>query len=435
MAKVEQLEAKAAATVKPLKIPLPPVLLESYAPPVSTETGPGERYALGATPPQDRFGNEAGELPESYGTNMIFLTAREPGCLLASWDIAPAQQRRFNGISRDRHLILRLFEGDQVTHPVGEVHVHPESKHWLVHVDAEAPSHLVELGLYTREGDWLPVSKSAPLETALAVSLPMDTFVSIPTEVPIAQLLETTSEPVNAPATFASVANGKQPESEASPNAARKTRKASAKPSSQVRPTSDLPVLLAIHQLKEANPEALPTVTFTHHAPDQSQSLHLMAEETERAIRWQRVVGSMEVLGLDHLKGNVPDALERIGLLLPGSAANANLPTSPVMPPPNQRGFWFQVNAELIVYGATESDAKVRVAGQPVSLGPDGHFSFRFSFPDGTHHLPIEAQSADRAETRAVHLSFLRASDQTGNVATHPQDSGLKPPGVIHEQG
>src|SRR5262249_52414849 len=46
------------------------------------------------------------------------------------------------------------------------------------------------------------------------------------------------------------------------------------------------------------------------------------------------------------------------------------------------RQFWFQLDAELIVYGATEPNAKVTLQGEPVKLRPDGTFTMRFSLPD-----------------------------------------------------
>jgi len=46
------------------------------------------------------------------------------------------------------------------------------------------------------------------------------------------------------------------------------------------------------------------------------------------------------------------------------------------------------VNAELIIYGATEPDAQVTIGGRANQAAPDGSFSFRFSLPDGDYELP-----------------------------------------------
>ncbi len=66
------------------------------------------------------------------------------------------------------------------------------------------------------------------------------------------------------------------------------------------------------------------------------------------------------------------------------------------------RKFWFWVNTELIVYGATEPDAKVTVQGQEIPLRPDGTFSLRFALPDGKQVIPCTAQSADKVEERTI---------------------------------
>jgi uncharacterized protein len=120
------------------------------------------------------------------------------------------------------------------------------------------------------------------------------------------------------------------------------------------------------------------------------------------------------------------------------SVAQFGLPTSPaaglgsVSSPfgglERPRGFWFNVNAELIIYGSTEPDAKVTIAGRPIKLRTDGTFSFRFALPDGNYSLPASAQSADGEETRRADLNFSRQSHYHGEVGAHPQDKSLQPP-------
>jgi hypothetical protein len=90
--------------------------------------------------------------------------------------------------------------------------------------------------------------------------------------------------------------------------------------------------------------------------------------------------------------------------------------------------FWFNVNAELIVYGATESDARVTIGGRQIKLRPDGTFSYRFSLPDGHYNLPTIATSSDGTDTRSAELDFSRGTRYHGEVHAHPQDASLKPP-------
>ncbi len=73
---------------------------------------------------------------------------------------------------------------------------------------------------------------------------------------------------------------------------------------------------------------------------------------------------------------------------------------SPVKKIPKEKKFWLVVNTELIVYGATEPDAKVSVQGKEIKLRPDGTFSLRYALPDGKQAIGIKAQSADGLEER-----------------------------------
>jgi uncharacterized protein len=77
-----------------------------------------------------------------------------------------------------------------------------------------------------------------------------------------------------------------------------------------------------------------------------------------------------------------------------------------------QRKFWFQLDAELIVYGATEPNARVTLQGEPVKLRPDGTFTMRFSLPDSRQIIPAVATSADGIEDRTIVLAVERNTKQ-----------------------
>lgn len=85
-------------------------------------------------------------------------------------------------------------------------------------------------------------------------------------------------------------------------------------------------------------------------------------------------------------------------LASPGIASAA----SPVKKLPKERKFWLAVNTELIVYGATEPDAKVTVQGRTIKLRPDGTFSLRFALPDGKQIIPVKGVSSDGEEERTI---------------------------------
>jgi hypothetical protein len=70
--------------------------------------------------------------------------------------------------------------------------------------------------------------------------------------------------------------------------------------------------------------------------------------------------------------------------------------------PEAKKKFWLVVNTELIVYGATEPDARVTVQGKEIDLRPDGTFSLRFALPDGKQVIPVEATSSDKTDKRRI---------------------------------
>lgn len=72
------------------------------------------------------------------------------------------------------------------------------------------------------------------------------------------------------------------------------------------------------------------------------------------------------------------------------------------------RDFQFQVDAEMIIYGATKPDARVTLAGEPVKLRPDGTFTIRLSMPDRRQVLPVVASSSDGIEQRTIVIAVER---------------------------
>jgi hypothetical protein len=112
---------------------------------------------------------------------------------------------------------------------------------------------------------------------------------------------------------------------------------------------------------------------------------------------------------------------------LGGEAESISSPMAPAEQCPG--GFWFNVNAELVIYGATDPEASVTIGGRPVSLRPDGTFSCRCSLPDGEHAVTVSAMSTE-GELRQATLKFSRATDYRGEAGAAPQDPSLEPPPV-----
>ena len=149
---------------------------------------PGRRYQLGTTEssPTSQPLDQPRELPEAYGTETLLLTARDPHWLYAHWDLTREQLQHYNALSTDHHLILRVYLDRIAGEPLRNVHVHPESKNWFVHVGLGGRRYIAELGYYKPDTTWVTICNSKPALTPTD-GLSKDTsarFATIPFEAP-----------------------------------------------------------------------------------------------------------------------------------------------------------------------------------------------------------------------------------------------------------
>lgn len=412
---VSPVAAKAKPVVRPLrKAPteIPAILLEGDKPEPAQVSGPGHRYALGPKPPVEKLQTE-GELPESYGTGAILLTARDPHWLYTHWDLSGDQQRRYNGYSRDGHLIVRIYIEAPGGKPFVQVHVHPESRHWFVHVERANTRYVAELGYYSAADKWTVVSTSAATLTPPdAVSTEsVAEFGTIPFEVPMEKLLSLVKEAVqeNAPLAQAlqelrAEGHPELPKFDAPPQAAGEAPLAQ-RPGSKWTPSEWTP----------AQERALAEVVSMDHV----RRVWMGSLEITELIRRQFIneLASMTAAELGALPPGGPTSPT-------GAVTGISSPAGKAAQQP--KGFWFNVNAELIVYGATERDATVSIGGRKIKLRPDGSFSYRFALPDGNYEMPVVAISADETDGRAAEMKFSRGTEYRGDVGAHPQDPSLQ---------
>ena len=377
------------------KTEVPAILLEGDAPPVPVISGPGEKYSLGPISPAPSFPTAETELPEAYGTKKLFLTARDPHWLYAHWDLTRAQQLKMNAQSADGHLVVRIYAHKIEGHPTYEIHVHPESRHWFAHVERAGDSYVAELGYYSALGKWMRVSTSSGTMTPPdAVASETDTdFATIPFEFPFAKLLELIKAAVY----------------------------------------ENLPLALALEELRRHGYPDLPRITGLTAAPlpakwtpQQEQALAKIINIDEVRRVW---MGSLEITEL--IRRKLAHEVSSLGASQFGGSSplGGSSLSSPFGGESRaSKNFWFNVNAELIIYGATEPDAKVTLGGHQIKLRSDGSFSYRFSLPDGKYDLPAVAVSAGGDDARAASLKFSRETEYLGDVGAHPQDPALQPP-------
>lgn len=78
------------------------------------------------------------------------------------------------------------------------------------------------------------------------------------------------------------------------------------------------------------------------------------------------------------------------------------------LPVSKKKDFWLKAETELIVYGSTEKDARLKIQEKSYPIRPDGSFSIRMALPDGTLNIPIEATSKDGSMKRKITFEITR---------------------------
>ena len=337
------------------------------------------------TPKQKQY-EDLGELPEAYGTKKLYLTARDPHWLYAYWDLTPDQIGHAERQSHDGKVFLQLYtaNGERLQ----QIHISPWTREW--YLGANRPDHTfyAEVGYYRRDGKFEIITRS-PNVTSPRNSMSWRSearFATIPFKFSFRELAEIIRD-------------------HALPN------EEVAETLSRLQST-DYPLPFEVSALRQLSNES-------HRA-----LLDYIGGDITRRIR----MGSDEITEIFRRR---KDSTQPVGLDLGElSSMMGSSPSSPFGASfgAGERGFRAHVNAELIIYGGSEPDAKVRVDGKEIQLNANGNFHYHFNYKDGKYHIPIEFTSADGKEKRSVLLSFRE--DQGYSASTAP--GTLRQGSIIH---
>lgn len=334
-------------------------------------------------------------------TGSLWLTARDPFCVVAHWQIPAGELTAYARAHRGGSWRLRVHL-DSVAGPLVQEQDLPEhADHRFVPVFQPGTRYVAELGFRFAEGGWRGLALSSPTFT-----------------------------PADAPTTFLAEAEVyREPVGPITPDLL-----------AQLPPDHPEPVPAPSYAV--STPAATVTAAGATALPTPRQAQWLTELVWEPVVRPPEAPSSAEVIEWQAREVSRLTEDAAAAALPPGPPSSADLaspdaglpadssPSSEAVPavPKPPTDFWFKVNAELIIYGSTERDAKVTIAGRPVALRADGSFSFRFALPDGDFSLPAIAINAAGTDGRAARLRFTRATVLTGEVGVHPQDVRLKPP-------
>ncbi len=423
---------------------LPSILFEGDEVKSSEPAQAPQKFSTGPTAaPVPRAQPET--LPESYGTGKLMLTARDPRCLYAHWDVTPQQLERYDA---DRPtgspLTLRVHQESLSGPLLSEVRVEPGAHRSFVAVDAPGAKRFVaDLGYSPSGGGWktvaigetLAINLSAPpVEDIRFATLPFAMKPAEPSASPVSVRVPCTEASRSGQSLIA--AGFPIPNRLSARPPERPTDEPLAEANSQSATTRRAPVFGpewvgdAEGMLQDWEGDAeLPSI-----ASRGSEMRWTTAQEKALAevIGWTLMrtesYSSLEVSELLHgmRQGDVSGkAIGDLVSLAKPEISSAGLAGAPVA---QEHGFWFNVNAELVIYGATEPNSAVTVGGRPVALRSDGTFSCRFALPDGEYPLLLAANSI-RGEVRQAELRFSRNTLYSAGTGVHPQSSDLKRPG------
>lgn len=392
--------------------------------------GPGgERFDRGGVPTGAR-GEQ--ELPERYGEDRVSLLARDPYWLYAWWEITETAlsrvQEQMGSDFEGARGVLRVFrsplpnaagQSESPTHT--DITLDDEATSWYIHADAPEHEFRVEIGVAASSGRFYPLAASNSVVT------PADSEGG---EVPEGAWSE-----VPPPVDAAPVASPRgEAREQRSDRGAPAPGTAKAMPPAAARATLEQPAEFrgdwegppsASHA---ANPDDWPAAT-PEAVSDAAASGEASATTGERAesSEPQRGRSGRTLPPSVRVIRDSDPAEEQRSAMAPGQSRKA--PSSPAswaqgaaparvdehpagrghapgaratVAPAAERAFWFALNTELVIYGATEPDATVTLQGKPIPLRPDGTFTIRFALPDGELTLPAIAVSRDGGSERVV---------------------------------
>ena len=313
-----------------------------------------------------------GYLPDSYGTQKLFLVARDPRILFAYWDLSPFQYQEAARVAKDGKIFLEIYVPGEGR--VQQIHVWDSHKNWYIQVNRPDTAFIGQLGYYTPEGGFVVLARSAEVRTPRDSLSPNTAvqFVTIPFHLAFHELHEIIS--------------------------------------AQAREGEELAETLARLQSSDYMLPFEAKIPADLGDEEKEGLLEYLGDEEVR----RRMVGSFEITEI--LRKRFETALSS-GQWNSSAAGWVSSISSPFGASfGRERGFRMHVNAELIIYGGTEPNAKVRIDGNDITLDKDGTFSYHFVFPDGQYHIPIEATSSDNVEKRTALLSFVRMTTIEGDV-------------------
>lgn len=303
-----------------------------------------------------------GQVPESYGMDRLVVLPKDPEWAHLYWELKPetveAIRVEHGGELPDFHLrgfdtTDILFDGANA--PVSlDVEVAPHARSWYLRLPYQGRVYTFEYGHMNAAGQWVGVLRSQPVG-----------FHGGMAEVGNEEWISIASEELFRMAAGLGEGEG----------------------------IADL-----LKRLRDANSAGMGGAAWlTSMGSGMGQTG--LAPSSFGLSSWQQAAGG---LGLGSSFGTSPMGSGTTW----GGSSPMGIPGRDLG---KKKDFWLWVETEIILYGATEPDAKVTLNGKHLQLNADGTFRLQFPFPDGTHHdFHVKAIDRDGDQSREARPAARR---------------------------
>lgn len=378
-----------------------PAAVELKKPPAKPDAIPERAHSPAKRVIVDDF-----NLPSHYGATKLILMAKDPLWIYAYWEIAQDSIARLRNVISQEEIersrtILRMYDVSLVdfngsnANRSFDIEVGRDANNWYINLWNDSVSYVGEIGFRSEDGRFFPVTRSNCITTPRLTYSPRTEQIWMKVE---------ESAPVSA-----YVVSGfklPKPSRDVPPQAApehysRRRKKIIYISEDEIRGYYDkLSPLLReviaprIRIINKPLGYGKKTEFYLEGETKEERTEILSRLPKEYFIRRMILSSSLDVIVLG---GGSEERMRG-----PGGSSDF------VRERIRQRGFFFEIGTELIVYGRTEPDAEVYLGNKKVDLRKDGTFTLRFALPDGKIPLEFTAISNDKEATRKINTYVER---------------------------
>lgn len=339
------------------------------------------------------------ELPTYSATTRITLIAKDPFWIYAYWEIADSSiedvRRQLGGNLDATRFVVRMydvtykdFNGFNANHWF-DIEVGRYSNNWYISIWNDNASYLGEIGIVHNSGRFFPMARSNFVHTPRSGS--SNRFEEIWMDLPQEQEENIPSMPVSRPKGDNRTQGAVQYDAAGrfSYSSVSKRRKIFLTEADLRAYYSRLSPLLRDIMFSRISRKKLYRYLYSGMSGKEWHDLLYFKRLHNAKFGRKVMIGASEFAYL-------------------GASENLQGGASEFVQPDKKRKFFFEIGAELIVYGRTEPDAEVKLGDKLVGLKPDGTFSMRLALPDGKIPLPFTATSKDKIDTRKISTQVER---------------------------